>query len=219
MNQHKKYWDKKILDWEKSTYKKETEGLDIIEKMATRFRRSNRERARLALEILKKKIKNKRILELGCGSGVVAFKLFKQGQPKEIMGIDIASEAIRLARKKATEKGLTEKMKFKVLDVNKAKLPACDICFGLGFLNYLTLEEIKSLFLKLKAGNILFSFAKKELSIIFFLHKIYTRLSSCPGHYFYTKREIKKALGGRYGEIFFIEERGLAFDGIFHNFT
>lgn len=215
----KSYWDKKILAWERSTYKKKTQGLNLVEKLATRWRRSNRERAKLTLEILKKEVRNKRVLELGCGSGLVAFKLLGLGQPKEIMGIDIAPEAISLAQERTRQRGAEGKMKFIAADVRQIILPPCDICFGLGFLNYLTLKEIKSLFQKLKAKNILFSFAKKELSMMRLLHKIYTQFSRCPGHYFYTREAIKEALGPKYQEITFIEDKKLAFDCIFHNFA
>lgn len=220
MTNQKEYWNKKILDWEKSNYSKKTVGLTLLEKVATYFRQSNRERANISLEILKNRSKNKKVVELGCGSGFVAFKLFenKKVSPEKYLGFDIAEKAIHEAKKTARQLGLDGKMSFKVGDVNSINFPVADIYFGLGFLNYLNHKELKNLFKKINAGRILFSYAKKEYSLMVYLHKIYTLLSGCPAHYFYTKKEIKKILGKKYGRILFIEKKSLDFDCLFHNF-
>ncbi|MEW6556293.1 MAG: methyltransferase domain-containing protein [Elusimicrobiota bacterium] len=58
-----------------------------------------------------------KVLELGCGTGDISFSFARRGF--EVTGVDISPTAIRMAKKRAKEKGL--KVKFVVGDVTKLK--------------------------------------------------------------------------------------------------
>jgi ubiquinone/menaquinone biosynthesis C-methylase UbiE len=48
--------------------------------------------------------RGQRVLDIGCGDGAYTFELFDRAQPAHIHGVDVADEAVRLAREKAQER-------------------------------------------------------------------------------------------------------------------
>src|SRR5882762_4004408 len=76
----KEYWDKKILDWEKNAYEESTSGQSLVEKVASKFRGSLRERMNIALALLQPHVGGQTILDLGCGSGTFCFRLLQYGR-------------------------------------------------------------------------------------------------------------------------------------------
>ena len=83
-------------------------------------------------EILKEvNWKNKLVLDVGCGTGLFAFKVSKLG-PKQILGIDFSKEAIEIATK--THKN--NNLQYQVLDVKEIK-SKYDIIVSLGTLEHM----------------------------------------------------------------------------------
>ena len=87
---NEKFWDKKILGWERDRY---------FSKNIFLKQNSVKYRLYIAKKLLKKFVKNKKILELGCGSGLLAKSIIKYGA-KSYMGYDISGKAINNAKEK-----------------------------------------------------------------------------------------------------------------------
>jgi 2-polyprenyl-6-hydroxyphenyl methylase/3-demethylubiquinone-9 3-methyltransferase len=82
-------------------------------------------------EILKEvNWKNKRVLDVGCGTGFFAFHAAKKGA--KVLGIDYAEEGINIAKKKYRHKNL----KFEKLDVKEIK-EKFDIIVSIGVLEHM----------------------------------------------------------------------------------
>lgn len=73
------------------------------------------------------KISSGRVLDLGTGPGYLPFAMAKIAPGLEIVGIDLSPGMIELARKKAQELGLSNRVKFEV--ANAASLPFKDGSF------------------------------------------------------------------------------------------
>src|SRR5256885_7769143 len=78
----KEYWDRKILDWEKNAYEESTSGQSLVEKVASKFRGSLRERMNIALGLVQPHVDGQTVLDLGCGSGTFCFRLLQNGAAK-----------------------------------------------------------------------------------------------------------------------------------------
>ena len=75
------------------------------------------------------------IVDLGCGSGIMAKELIKKGG--RVYGIDISKEMIAIAQKKAPQ------AKFKVGSFLDEEIPTCDVISGVGeVFNYLFDKKI-----------------------------------------------------------------------------
>lgn len=210
-----KYWDKKIIDWEDSV--KNGTKVPFMEKLASFFRKPIIFRANLAIDMLKPQVINKTVLDLGCGSGFFDFDLQKEARPKHILGIDISVRAINRATIFAKEKGLSGVVDFRVADVAAVSLPAADITIGLGFLDYLTLEEIKNLFQRMQSKYFFFSFSERKFSLLRLVHIIYLLSQRCPKHFYYTKEEILRCINNKCKNVKFLNNKKLSFAGIIHN--
>ena len=82
-------------------------------------------------EILKEvNWKNKRVLDVGCGTGFFAFHAAKKGA--KVLGIDYAEEGINIAKKKYRHRNL----KFEKLDVKEIK-EKFDIIVSIGVLEHM----------------------------------------------------------------------------------
>ena len=211
----KQYWDKKIIEWEDST--KGQKGISIIEKLAARFRKSLSYRSQLALDMLKPLVRDKKVLDLGCGSGFFSFQLYEQAHPEHIIGIDISSRAIARAQEIATEKGSSSTFTFQEGNVSSLLLPEVDVTVGLGFFDYLTLPEIGQLFEKLQTKYFFFSFSERKFSIMRFVHILYMLSQNCPKHFYNTKEEMMQCIGDRYPNVQFLNDPKLSFACIVHN--
>ena len=88
-------------------------------------------RLALTLKALNQK-PSKTILDIGCGSGVLAIPLAKQGH--RVVGVDFSVPMIEIAQKKAKEAGVS--IEFKVMDFLTGEAPAVDSCVALGVLEY-----------------------------------------------------------------------------------
>jgi len=84
--------------------------------------------------ILSLKVKNKKILDIGCGTGQMA--LFAANQGAHVVGLDISKEMIRVAQKNAKEARLSSSTKFLVKDCVKENIPSADIVFCIAVLEY-----------------------------------------------------------------------------------
>ena len=82
-----------------------------------------------------------RVLEYGCATGSAAFQL--AGLGAQVLGIDIADQAIELARARAREEGLAERCTFRVMNAEALALPdrSFDLVCGTGILHHLDLEK------------------------------------------------------------------------------
>jgi len=70
------------------------------------------------------KISSGRMLDVGTGPGYVPFEIAKRVSGLEIIGIDLSSGMVKIAKKKAKESGLSDRVRFEV--ANAAKLPFRD---------------------------------------------------------------------------------------------
>lgn len=210
------YWDRKIIEWEDSIHSKP--GTPWIESIAARFRRPVMNRADVALELLARQVANKNVLELGCGSGFFAVRLFRTARPARITGIDFSPAAIQRAGQYAEHEHLGNAVSFRVGDVTRTILPEADFTIGLGLLDYLDHEEIRSLFERIRSPKILFTFSRSDLSPLRLAHIVYLATQKCPKHYYHSEEALSSLIGSRFGHLTFVADRcHMSFGGIVHN--
>lgn len=145
MLEAREFWDRKILKWENMRYSRWT----LLYPLSWTLRK------RLALaaaSIVERVSEDQHILELGCGSGLLADRLKKKYS--KYTGVDIAPAAIRKAQGKLYPRGYS----FQMLDVAESELPAADCAVFLGLTDWLKKEDLRSLFARLQVRNILFSY-------------------------------------------------------------
>lgn len=65
-----------------------------------------------------------RVCDLGCGTGLLSLLLLQRQRELRVVGVDIQSEAVRLANLAARENGLTDRLTFIPGDLREADLPA-----------------------------------------------------------------------------------------------
>jgi len=83
--------------------------------------------------LLKKlKLKNKKVLDIGCGTGQLSLAAAREGA--RVVGWDIAPEMTKICQKKAKRLGL--KAQFVVKDATRVKLPKVDIIFCIALIEY-----------------------------------------------------------------------------------
>ena len=51
-------------------------------------------------------IRGQRVIDIGCGDGTYTIELFERGQPASICGVDLAQQAIEVARQKASGRNI-----------------------------------------------------------------------------------------------------------------
>lgn len=161
-----KFWDRKILKWEKDKYERNTEigAVDV--------NNSVKYRLLLAGTVLKKVCAGKSVLEIGCGSAKLMPQLLESGA-LHYTGIDLSSTAIAQAKRIAEELRVTEKVQLVADDASRIKLPEADICFSLGLLDWLTFEDMESFLSRIQCRIFFHSFSERRASFQQLLHRMY----------------------------------------------
>jgi len=191
--------------------------LSFVEKVASYFRRPVKLRNKISFDTVLPHVEGKTILELGCGSGFFAFDICRNSNVKKIIGIDISENAINRAKKISYEEGLSDKCEFYTNDAMSQAFPEADITVGLGFLDYLTAEEVGLLFRNIRSEYFLFSLSQRIPSVLRYIHILYLLSQQCPKHFYYTKDEFFKFVDNKYSNISFIDDKRLSFACIVHN--
>lgn len=211
----KQYWENKIIEWEDSM--KGAGGISFVEKVAAGFRKPLRHRSTMSLQLLSPLVRAKTVLDLGCGSGFFDFALYDSTKPAKIIGIDISSQAVKRAQTTAKERNLVGVCQFIEGDAAYMSLPETDFVVGLGFLDYLTLSEIRSLFKGLRSEYFLFSFSERKFSLLRYIHILYMLSQNCPKHFYNTKLEIEQCIEEKFNSVKFLDDKKLSFSCLVHN--
>ena len=108
-------------------------------------------------DYLKKNIKNKDVLDYGCGVGSITEQVVNY-EPKNISGIDISDQSISIAKKRNNELNLN--IQYQVQNCEKTTLSSnsFDVIYGSGILHHLDItKSIKELKRLLKTnGSLVF---------------------------------------------------------------
>jgi hypothetical protein len=93
----KQFWEAKLLAWEQGRYGRPGRPRDILEWIANRSSMSLRFRVAITPELLRPNLANKRVVELGCGSSIMAGKLIEYSAG----AVSASTSAIETARARA----------------------------------------------------------------------------------------------------------------------
>ncbi len=140
----RQYWENKILPWERARY------LGIPSPASLTLRRRLRISEALVRELLPAA---GTILELGCGSGLLAERL--RGHFSRYVGMDFAENAVKEARGRNLPNA-----EFQHGDVASLELPSADLVIFLGLVDWLNDEELSRLFQALRGRRLLFSYTE-----------------------------------------------------------
>ena len=91
-------------------------------------------------DYLKNHIKNKDVLDFGCGIGSITEKVISYG-PRNISGIDISDQSISIAKKRSGELNLNIQYQVQNCEETTLKSSSFDIIYGSGILHHLDLEK------------------------------------------------------------------------------
>ena len=117
----KDFWERKIIDWEIGRYGlSEKNEQTFFEKIADKSSNSLRQRLQLASQYLAPFVDGKRVLEVGCGSGLLTPYLMDAGA-KSYLGIDIASVAIKKAEERYKDSNWVSDVEFRSGSMDQIK--------------------------------------------------------------------------------------------------
>lgn len=172
----KAFWEEKILTWEEGRYEPSKTKGGLLERIADASSRSLRYRIQTGVELLKDHVKGKSVLEVGCGSGLVAQKFIDAGATRYV-GFDIAENAIAVANKRKVEQGWSDKISFHVGTIDRMAPVKEDIVFSLGVLDWLTDQELEILFARQGTADYLHAIAEKRVSLSQYAHRAYVQVA------------------------------------------
>ena len=172
----KKFWETKIINWENGRYGKEYHSLSILEKVSDKLSSSLIYRQYYANKLLKNIVKNKVIIEIGCGSGFLSHNIINAGA-KHYYGFDISENAILRAKVLAKKNGIDKKTTFEAKSVDEINGINGDILFSIGTINWKNEDERSKVYKIQKNMHFFHSYSEKRKSISQLLHRIYVFMS------------------------------------------
>lgn len=169
------FWERKILNWEQNRYQT-TSGSSLLERVAGKASDSLRFRLDCGLRMVAPHCEGKRIVELGCGSGLLAENLIQAGAAS-YRGIDFAAGAIERAKQRVAAAGLDDNIAFEAADVGSLGPLNADIVFSLGLLDWFTLDQIKHVYEISGPADSLHAFSEFRQTPSQWLHRLYVTVS------------------------------------------
>ena len=212
----KDFWDSKILQWEENRYGAGSKQDSWLETLAKRSSGSLRFRMSMIGYLFKEHVGGKRVVELGCGSGLMAEGIIQAGAVS-YLGIDISSIAVDEAKKRIEKAGLSHKASFKEGDISALSHLQGDLIFSLGLFDWLNEEQLKSVFVADPAADFLHSFAEKRNCPTQLLHRLYVHLAyghrtgNYKPHYFRTSELVTLAERYHQGPVYVLRHKRLSF--------
>jgi predicted RNA methylase len=164
------HWNEKITWWADSSYEEKPRG--PLERWMAKLRRSVHARAVIALDLLRPHLAGKVLVDVGCGNGHFAKECVAAGA-KHVYGIDIAPQAVELAKQLAHKNGVGPQTTFLVGKAGDPTLPEADFVTGFGLIDWLTEEECLTFFRKLSDRRFVFSFSEADGSFDEWVHYFY----------------------------------------------
>ena len=120
----KEFWEEKLIGWEDGRYGNSIKNTNWLERIANKASASLRYRIEITKILLSPHVKGKKIVEIGCGSGLLTKTLYDAGA-KSYVGYDIAELAISNAIKISEKEGTSKFATYKVCSVEKGnRVPA-----------------------------------------------------------------------------------------------
>jgi SAM-dependent methyltransferase len=170
----KEFWEDKILGWEVGRYSRPRNHVGPLEWIANRSSMSLRFRIKITPELLRPFLRNKRVVEIGCGSGLIARTFIDLGAAS-YLGIDIAETAISRAQERSENRD--ERIKFIRGGVDDLRADTGDIVISLGLLDWLNDLEILTLFRSSGPADFLHAIAERRSGVQQWLHRSYVHLA------------------------------------------
>ena len=167
----KSFWNAKILDWEDSRYHDPDAATSLAERIAGRVSTSLRFRLEEAVRLLAPHLPGRRLVELGCGSGLLAERLLALGAAS-YQGFDISDAAI--ARAHSRHHDLTH---FDVAAVADLEPQGDALVFSLGLFDWLSPAEIAHIFSIGRQGSYFHAVAERRCSVEQIIHRAYVHFS------------------------------------------
>ena len=172
----KQFWEEKILTWERGRYTAQPQGGSLIERLADRASNSLRFRLSITKELLRPHVAGKRVVELGCGSGLLAADLRSMGA-SDYQGYDISENAVSHAQELAAKQGLGETVRFEACAVESLPELQADIVFSLGLLDWLDDSALAWVFRIGGKADFLHAISERRVAISQYIHRLYVYLS------------------------------------------
>ncbi|PKU24306.1 class I SAM-dependent methyltransferase [Telmatospirillum siberiense] len=169
------FWNAKILGWEDSRYADAAPSL--VERIAGGISTSLRFRLETAVTLLGPHLAGRRVVELGCGSGLLAARLMAAGAAS-YQGFDISDAAIDRARARLSGQPQIGRMAFDVADVSKIGPQGDALVFSLGLFDWLSPDDIVHVFKLGRQGSYFHAVAERRpRSVEQMIHRTYVQLS------------------------------------------
>jgi SAM-dependent methyltransferase len=169
----KQFWEAKILAWENGRYGQPGRPTGLLEWIADRSSMSLRYRVAVTPQLLRPFLADRRVVELGCGSGLLAGKLIELGAAS-YLGVDIAKPAIEKARRSYHGR---DRIEFMIGDIGSLPQIPADLVISLGLFDWLADEQIASVFGKFGAADFLHAIAETCPGFQQWLHRRYVQLA------------------------------------------
>lgn len=166
------FWEGKILDWEGGRYGVDDRPRGLLERLADRASDSLRFRLESTAELLAPFVGGRRVVDLGCGSGLLAPKLLAAGAAG-YLGYDIADSAIALARTRADFEGWSARARFERASLADLAALDGDLIVSLGLTDWLDDAELERLFELGGEAEFLHAYSEARPSVQRWLHQAY----------------------------------------------
>lgn len=166
----RQYWDEKITWWASSSYEERPRG--TLDRFMAKLRRSVHARAVIALEILQPHLKDRTVLDVGCGNGHFLNGCLEAGA-RHVIGVDIAPAAVDEARRISERNRTADRTTWLVGRAGDGNLPEADIVTGFGLIDWLGRDECLEFFRFLKGKRFVFSYSEMDGSFDEWVHYFY----------------------------------------------
>ena len=172
----KDFWEEKILAWEDNRYGSQAEDSSWLERVARWSSGSLRFRLAWTAQLLKDQVAGRRVVELGCGSGLLAESILEAGA-SHYLGVDISLGAVERGRQRVAGGPWEQRASFQQGGIADLETLNADLVFSLGLLDWLDDPMVEWVFALGGEAHYLHAIAEKSNHPYQLLHRLYVHLA------------------------------------------
>ena len=170
------YWKATAKSWNQQYYGDKKRERSLLSRLTRNPPETVHFRQRVILDHLEQHIQGKRVVEFGCGTGLLSQEIIQRGA-RSYHGYDLAQSVIDIALENIETSSFGDRITFSCVDLESITSLNADFVLSAGLTTWITLEQINHMFAISRELDFLHAISEPRLSLRYMLRALHQSMT------------------------------------------